>query len=120
MPRTQVHFYMEDGVVPALIWLDETPDNARDKLFYRIKRLEEVGHELRRPEADFLRYGIYELRINRQRVQYRLLYFFFQKEAVIAHGCTKEGEVGVKDIDRPVARKRRYEKSPEAHRFGSS
>ena len=40
------------------------------------------GHELRRPEADFLRDGIYEL-----------LYFFHgQNVAVLAHGLTKEAE----------------------------
>jgi hypothetical protein len=77
MPRTQVFFYAEaDGIVPVLQWLDEIPDSPRDKLVYRIGRLEQAGWELRRPEADFLRDGIYELRVRAQRVNFRLLYFF--------------------------------------------
>jgi phage-related protein len=117
MPITEVFFYAEnDGMVPVLVWLDEIPENPRDKLFYRIRRLEQAGHELRRPEADFLRAGIYELRVRWQRVNYRLLYFFHQGNAVIAHGCTKEREVDDRDIERAIERKMRYEKNPKGHR----
>lgn len=63
MPRTKIALYREDdGTVPLLAWLDSIPDKARDKCVVRIERLREQGHELRRPEADFLRDGIYELR----------------------------------------------------------
>jgi phage-related protein len=118
VPKTDVGFYAElDGTAPAINWLDGIPDNPRDKLIYRVRRLEEAGHELRRPEADFLRDGIYELRVRSQRVNYRLLYFFHQKRAVIAHGCTKEREVDAADIDRAIERKRRYEKDPKGHRY---
>jgi|SRR5580700_4173637 hypothetical protein len=118
MPQTQVFFYMEAaGNVPALNWLDEISDNPRDKLAYRIGRLEQAGHELRRPEADFLRDGIYELRVRSQRVNYRLLYFFHGREAVIAQGCTKEGKVHDRDIRRAVERKIKYERNPGAHRY---
>lgn len=118
MPRTNVFLFAEvDGECPVLLWLDGIPDDARDKLFYRIRRLEEAGHELRRPEADFLRDGIYELRVRRQHVNYRLLYFFHKSEAVVAHGCTKKGEVPAIDIERAIERKRRYGQHPERHRY---
>jgi putative component of toxin-antitoxin plasmid stabilization module len=121
MPITLVFFYAErDGAVPALVWLDEVPDNPKDKLFYRVRRLEQAGHELRRPEADFLRDGIYELRVRSQRVNYRLLYFFHQGAAVIAHGCTKEGAVKDADIERAIERKNRYEMNPKSHRYAPS
>ncbi len=84
---------------------------------YRIGRLEQAGWELRRPEADFLRDGIYELRVRAQRVNFRVLYFFHQKEAVIAHGCTKEREVDARDIQRTADRKLRYSKNPSVHRY---
>ena len=42
----------------------------------RIELLADLGHELRRPAADYLRDGIYELRAKQGHVQYRLLYFF--------------------------------------------
>ena len=64
MPKTKVVFYKEDdGSVPILEWLDSLREKALDKCTVRIERLEELGHELRRPEADFLRDGIYELRV---------------------------------------------------------
>ncbi len=118
MPKTDVGFYAElDGTAPVIEWLDEVPDNPRDKLLYRVRRLEEAGHELRRPEADFLRNGVYELRVRSQRVNYRLLYFFHQKVAIIAHGCTKEGAVENVDIERAIQRKNLYMSNPKAHRY---
>jgi phage-related protein len=117
MPACQVFLYAEtDGASPVLAWLDSIPDNPRDKLFYRVRRLEQSGHELRRPESDFLRDGIYELRVRSQHVNYRLLYFFHQKEAVIAHGCTKEKNVDDRDINRAIQRKSQYGQNPKAHR----
>ena len=63
MPRIEVVFYKDDqGRVPVLEWLRDL--QRRDKRGYakcvvRIRRLAESGHELRRPEADYLRDGIY-------------------------------------------------------------
>jgi len=63
MPKTTVVFYQDDpDTVPVLDWLDSLPTKALDKCRVRIERLRDLGHELRRPEADFLRDGIYELR----------------------------------------------------------
>jgi phage-related protein len=77
MPRTNVLLYRDDdGTVPILEWLDGLPPKAQDKCRVKIERLRELGHELRRPEADFLRDGIYELRVRLQRINYRMLYFF--------------------------------------------
>ena len=46
----------------------------------------EKGHELRRPEADFLRDGIYELHISLGGVHQRILYFFHGgMAAVVSH-----------------------------------
>jgi phage-related protein len=80
MPRIEVVFYRDDGSVPVLEWLDGLPSKARLKCLVRLERLRELGHELRRPEADFLRDGVYELRIGLNHVQYRLLYGFFTEK----------------------------------------
>lgn len=59
MPKTRVALYREeDG--PFLEWFDGLPAKVQDKCYLRLERLREMGHELRRPEADFLRDGIYE------------------------------------------------------------
>src|SRR5262249_28674185 len=92
MPNTDVIFYMEaDGAVPVIEWLDELPEKVQVKCLARLKRLENLGHERRRPGADFLRDGIHELRIGLQGINYRLLYFFHEQlAAVVLHGLTKE------------------------------
>lgn len=71
MPQTEVFFFREptDGSVPLLEWFDGLPAKVQAKCIERIDRLGELGHELRRPEADFLRDGIYELRASYQGVR---------------------------------------------------
>ena len=119
MPNTHVVFYQEtDGAVPVLEWLDTLPPKAQDKCRVRIERLAELGHELRRPEADYLRDGIHELRVGLQSVNYRILYFFHGKiAAVLAHGLVKERAVPAADIEEAIRRKRRFEQAPEAHTY---
>jgi hypothetical protein len=66
-----------------------------------------MGHELRRPEADFLRDGIYELRVSLGGVHHRILYFFHgATAAVVSHGLVKERVVPSKEIDHAVERSR--------------
>src|SRR5580692_6159978 len=117
MPKTRVVFYRnDDGMVPILEWLDSLPEKALDKCTVRIERLEEMGHELRRPEADFLRDGIYELRVGLQHVNYRMLYFFHGRTAaVISQGLVKEDEVPPKEIEKAIQKKQKFEQNPNAH-----
>ena len=119
MPEVQVVFFKEeDGTVPVSAWLDGLPPKVQDKCTARIKRLTDLGHELRRPEADYLRDGIYELRVRYRSINYRMLYFFHGTQVVvISHGLMKEREVPPKEIDRAVERKKRFESDPEAHTF---
>ena len=74
-----------------LEWLDRQEARVQIKCLARIERLAELGYELRRPEADLLGLdGIYELRVSRRRIQYRLLYFFHEGAAVLAHAVIKQ------------------------------
>jgi len=62
MPRTRVVYYREgDGTVPVLEFLAAVPKRAKVKIIARIGRLRDLGHQLRRLEADCLGNGIYEL-----------------------------------------------------------
>lgn len=119
MPRTEVVFYKEeDGTVPLLDWLDGLTAKAQDKCLARLKRLEDLGHELRRPEADILRDGIYELRVGLQGVNYRMLYFFHGKSvAVLSHGLVKERRVPPQEISIAARRKKKFEADPDRYRF---
>jgi hypothetical protein len=119
MPETDIAFYAEDEKAPVLEWLRGLYRQGRKaaaECVARIRLLAQRGHELRRPHADILRDGIYELRAKRGRVQYRILYFFHGRNiALLAHGLTKEDKIPPIDIDRAVERKKRYESNPQAH-----
>src|SRR5580658_972731 len=63
LPPTKIVYYVEsDGAVPIVEWLDGVPRKAAAKCQAYLARLQSEGHELRRPIADYLRDGIYELR----------------------------------------------------------
>lgn len=119
MSRTEIVFYKDDdGTAPVVEWLAGLPPKVRAKCLVKIERLAELGHKLRRPEADLLRDKIYELRIGLQGVNYRVLYFFYgTKIAVLAHGIIKERAVPPKEIDRAVERRRKFERAPTTHTY---
>jgi phage-related protein len=116
MPKIGIKFFAEeDGSVPFLEWMDKLPAKAQDKCIVGIELLAEKGYELRRPLADYLRDGIYELRVSLQRIHYRILYFFQGEQAVISHGLTKTSQVPPKEIDLAIERKVRFGKNQERH-----
>jgi hypothetical protein len=118
MPAAEVLFFKEGDEAPLLTWLDGLPKRAQAKCIARIERLTELGHELRRPEADFLRDGIYELRIGLQGLNYRILYFFHGKRvAVLSHGLIKEKIVPPKEIDLAIKRKEAFEGNPDKYTY---
>jgi phage-related protein len=117
MPAVQVILYKEDdGTIPVLEWLDRLPPKVQDKYAARITRLMDCGHELRRPESDYLRDGIHELRVRYSSVNYRLLYFFYDRwMVVLTHGLTKERAVPSAEIDKALILKGRFESAPRSH-----
>ena len=119
MPKTKVVFFRgEDGKVPFLDWLDQQPEKAQDKCVVRLDLLRGMGHELRRPHADFLRDGIYELRVDLQGVHYRILYFYHGNIAiVVSHGVVKSQTVPGAEIDLVLRRKGMFARNPERHTY---
>jgi phage-related protein len=117
MADMPVVFYRDTkGHVPVLEWLDTLPKKALDKCVVRIERLQLLGNKLRRPEADYLRDGIYELRARHQSVNYRILYFFHGNTAIVlAHGTTKEKAVAIRDIQQAMQRAEKFKQDPRAH-----
>jgi len=73
---------------------------------------------LRRPEADFLRDGLYELRVSLRGVHHQIVYFFHGSvAAVVSHGLVKERMAPPKEIDRAIERKKRCEANPLRHTY---
>ena len=123
MPRTKVVFFQKTpDDSPVLEWL-KTLRNKDPKGYTnciaRIKLLAESGYELRRPAADYLRDGIYELRAKHRNIQYRILYFFYgQNVAILAHAIIKEkSSVPSIDIKRAIERKELFESNPETYTY---
>lgn len=115
-----VVFYREtDRDVPLLEWLERLPEKARLACLARIKLLKEFGHGLRRPNSDYLRDGIHELRAKAGGVNYRILYFFHGQEVVVAsHGIVKQQAATPPiEIERARRRKRIFETDPQAHTY---
>ncbi len=123
MPKTTVVFFKDkDGLVPYKTWLDaqviRRDRRAAVKCTVRLELLRDQGSELRRPYADYLRNGIYELRLEFGGVNYRILYFFYGAEVVVVtHGLTKEAKVPAKEIDLAIERKSLFESDPERYRY---
>jgi hypothetical protein len=79
LPQSELIFYKEGETVLFDEWLKALPVKVQTKCLSLVGLLRSQGHELRRPIADFLRDGIYELRPSYQGVNYRILYFFSGK-----------------------------------------
>lgn len=119
MPPIKILFYKEeDESVPIIEWLDNLPSKAQTKCFTKLERLSELGYELRRPEADYLRDKIYELRIGFQGINYRILYFFHENTAaVVSHGIVKEKQVPTVEIDKAVKRRDKFISNPSKYTY---
>ncbi len=117
MPRTRILFFREsDGSAPLRSWLMSLWSKPRSKCLDRIEMLARLGHELRRPEADYLRDGIYELRASLAGTHYRVLYFFGGRGvAVLSHGIIKEDRVPAREIATAIWRKKRFEQDPQRY-----
>ena len=119
-PKNKSDVISEHGKVPVHAWLGELAGKdakAAAACIAKIRLLAALGHELRRPHADYLRDGIHELRVKRGRVNYRILYFFHgQNVALLAHGLTKEKKVPDVDINRAIERKKQYEQNPKKYK----
>lgn len=117
MSQVEVIFFEDPkGQCPVLEWFKKLPKKVEAKGRTRIEELAKQGHELRRPLADYLRDGIYELRWRFQSVNYRILYFFHDRKAVVlSHGFTKEDIVPPKEIDVALKNKDLFEANPDKY-----
>jgi phage-related protein len=120
LPKTEVVIYCEtSGSAPFLTWFETLPQKVQDKIVVRLERLKELGHELRRPETDYLRDDIYELRIKAQSINYRVLYFFHGKQLVVlSHGFSKDqAKVPESEMKLAIQRRTRFQQSPNSHKY---
>jgi len=119
VPPVQLAFYRDrQGRVPVLEWLDRLQVHDRRgyaKCLARLAMLRMTGFALRRPIADYLRDGVYELRARSGNEQLRILHCFYRSRAVLMHALTKEDAVPDDDIERAVTRRNLLERDPDTH-----
>jgi len=119
MPRTDIVIYKEaDGSVPLIEWLKKETPKVQDKCIALIELLASRGHELRRPYADYLDRGIYELRPTVKHVQYRVLYCFVGRNVVLlTHGLVKTQEIPARQIDKAIEYREKFVDNPQRHSY---
>ena len=78
-----------EGESPVLSEIESLSQKERAKVLAYVSFLEEKGEELRRPIADYLGGGLYELRPKRHRVLY---FFLLRSHAVIVHLFRKKSD----------------------------
>jgi len=107
-----VCFFIDDrGKNTVKEFIDKLPLKEQAKIMAYLDELKQQGHHMRRPMADYLGEGIYELRPHDNRI----FYFFFLKEtAVLLHAIRKKTDkIPVRDMELCRKRKKQVEESRE-------
>ena len=75
-----IYYFIDGrGRNPVKEFIRTLPQNERTKVFAYLAELRDKGHQLRRPLADYLGEGVYELRPKANRI----FYFFFLKNSAV-------------------------------------
>jgi len=90
--RKKVIYYENiRGKKPVKEFINEFDDKTKAKILARIEVLERYWHELRRPIADKIENGLYELRIEFAWNNLRIIYaYMFRDYIVLLHGFRKK------------------------------
>lgn len=115
-PRLRLEFYRTvDGKEPALDYIRAQIKAHRAKIGRALQFLESVGHLARRPEADYLGRGLYELRVGIEQHQHRLIYFFAGRTIIVVTSAFLKNTDMVPTVE--IERAERY-RADWLNRFG--
>ena len=108
------YFVDRRGRNPVKEFIHGLPFNEQDKIYAYIDELRRQGHNLRRPMADYLGSGIYELRPKANRVLY---FFFLENSVVLVHAIRKKTDkVPEQDLKLAIKRKGETEEKQNIER----
>ena len=113
---SNIYYFIDTrGNNPVREFVNSLPIKERAKIFAYIIELLNQGHNLRRPMADYLGHGIYELRPRDNRIFY---FFFLKDSAVLLHAIKKKTDkIHGKDLSLCIKRKMKIEKSTNIQRL---
>lgn len=101
-------FIDERGNNPVRKFVESLSSKEQAKISAYVSELKNQGHNLRRPMADYLGNGIYELRPRKNRIFY---FFFLKDNAILAHAVKKETKRILKaDLNLCMKRKAQVER----------
>ena len=101
------YFSDERGRFPVEEFIRALPPRERLKVLAYINSLRAHGHELRRPMADYVTRGLYELRPHANRIFY---FFYLGESAVLVHAIRKKTDkLPERDIALALRRKAKAE-----------
>lgn len=103
-----IGYFIDDrGEKPVKEFIDKLSEKEQAKVFAYLDELKRQGHNLRRPMADYLRDGIYELRPRANRIFY---FFFLRENVVLLHAIRKDTDkILESDLDLCIKRKKQAE-----------
>lgn len=105
------------GDQPPLDYIRAQVWTHRGKIGRALRALQELGHLARRPLADYLGDGLYELRVVADGHQHRMLYFFHQRTMIVVTSAFLKNEAAVPPEE--LARAKRY-RADWLERFGGA
>jgi phage-related protein len=80
------YFVDKDGAKPVKEFIHFLTQKEQAKVYAYITELKKQGNNLRRPMADYLEDGIYELRPKDNRIFY---FFYLRNRAILVHAIKK-------------------------------
>ena len=100
-------FVDERGGNPVKEFIENLPLKDQAKIMAYFNELKKQGHQMRRPMADYLGEGIYELRPRDNRIFY---FFYLRETAVLLHAIRKKTDkIPQGDMNLCVKRKKQIE-----------
>jgi phage-related protein len=104
-----IHYETSDGQCPVEDFLDSLSNEEFAHMDRKVRRLENYGPELKRPDVGYLRDKIWELRARCFKVRLRILYWRDGCTFILSHGLRKKsGRVPDSEIDRAVEHREDY------------
>ena len=103
-----IYYYIDDrGCNPVKEFIHTLPENEQAKVYAYLRELKKEGNNLRRPMADYLGEGIYELRPKDNRIFYL---FYLKSNAVLVHAIKKRTKkITRRDMQLCLKRKKQIE-----------
>ena len=110
MKEWKIILYEDSNGCPVNDFIDTLLNEDKEKMLKAMEYLKTVGIGLRRPQGDYLRDGIYELRVVLSGDKTRTLYFFcYETNIVLTHTFIKSTKkVPDKEIERAIKYKEKY------------